>query len=98
MSDWCRPDGADAFILSLHIQPGAKQTGFAGRHGEAMKLRLAAPPVDGKANAALIDFLANYCGVAKRDVVLISGQTSRAKRVRISGDAAALHARLMAAE
>lgn len=82
---WLRQDGAGGVVLSLHIQPNAKRTEFAGRHGEAMKLRLAAPPVDGKANAALCAFLAEFCGVSKAAVDLVSGETSRAKRVRVAG-------------
>ena len=74
--------------LRLHIQPGAKKTEVAGLHGEALKIRLAAPPVDGKANTCLIEFLARQLGVAKSAVELVSGETSRAKRVRISGIAA----------
>lgn len=81
---WLRQDGAGGVVLSLHIQPNAKRTEFAGRHGEAMKLRLAAPPVDGKANAALCAFLAEFCGVPKAAVDLVGGETSRAKRVRIA--------------
>lgn len=96
MSAWWRADGADALVLSLHIQPGAKKTEFVGPHGEAMKLRLAAPPVDGKANAALIAFLADFCGVPKRAVTLVSGHASRAKRVRVEVAPAALAARLQA--
>jgi uncharacterized protein (TIGR00251 family) len=69
----------------LHVQPGAKRSEFAGRHGERIKLRLAAPPVDGKANAALIDFLAAYFGVPRRDVTIVSGLKSRSKRVAIEG-------------
>ena len=77
--------------LRLHIQPGAKKTEAAGLHGEALKIRLAAPPVDGKANACLIAFLADQFGVARSAVSLLSGETSRAKRVHVSGvtDAAA---------
>jgi len=71
--------------LRLHIQPGAKKTEVAGLHGEALKIRLAAPPVDGKANASLIAFLADRLGVAKSAVTLVSGDASRAKRVRVSG-------------
>ncbi|MCB1959419.1 MAG: YggU family protein [Rhodocyclaceae bacterium] len=97
MTRWLDASGEGAVVLTLHIQPGAKTTGFAGRHGDALKLRLAAPPVDGKANAALIDFLADFCGVARRDVHLVSGQSSRAKRVRITGDVALLRARLATA-
>ena len=70
-------------VLELHVQPGAKRTGFAGRHGERLKLRLAAPPVDGKANAALIEFLAAEYGVPKKNVVIESGLSSRQKRVAI---------------
>lgn len=81
---WWREDG-DAVILSLHIQPGAKRTEVAGLHGDALKIRLAAPPVDGKANEALIAFLAKALGVVKADVELVSGHSSRAKRVRIAG-------------
>ncbi len=81
---WLRQDG-DGVVLTLHIQPGAKRTECAGLHGEAMKIRLAAPPVDGKANEALIVFLAKTLGVPKSNVDLISGETSRAKRVRVDG-------------
>ena len=84
MSDWLRSDGEDA-LLSLHIQPGAKKTEVAGLHGTALKIRLAAPPVDGKANDCLIAYLSELLGVAKRRVELVSGASSRAKRVRIAG-------------
>jgi hypothetical protein len=67
------------------VQPGAKRSEFAGRHGERIKLRLAAPPVEGKANAALIEFLAAYFGVPRRNVSILSGVKSRAKRVAIEG-------------
>ncbi|MCZ4305619.1 DUF167 family protein [Zoogloeaceae bacterium G21618-S1] len=96
MREWLRSDGDSTLMLSLHIQPGAKTTEFVGLHGEAMKLRLAAPPVDGKANAALIVFLAKFCAVPKSAVTLVSGQSARAKRVRIEGVDAALKARLEA--
>jgi len=81
---WLVADG-DGVTLRLHIQPGAKKTEVVGMHGEALKIRLAAPPVDGKANACLIAFLANQLGVAKAAISLVSGETSRAKRVRVSG-------------
>ncbi len=81
---WVLCDG-DGVILRLHIQPGAKKTEVAGQHGEALKIRLSAPPVDGKANTCLIEFLARQLGVAKSAVELISGDTSRAKRVRVGG-------------
>ncbi len=75
---------ADGVVrLMLHVQPGAKKTEFAGMYGDAMKIRLAAPPVEGKANQALCAFLADFCSVPKRNVYLLSGQTSRAKRIAI---------------
>lgn len=80
---WLRADGS-AVVLTLHIQPGAKKSEIAGQHGEALKIRLAAPPVDGKANDCLIAFLAEKLGMAKNRVELISGTSSRAKRVRVS--------------
>ena len=67
------------------MQPGAKRSEFAGRHGERIKLRLAAPAVEGKANAALIEFLAEYFDVPRRNVSIVSGVRSRAKRVAIEG-------------
>jgi uncharacterized protein (TIGR00251 family) len=72
-------------VLDLHVQPGARATGFAGQHGERIKLKLAAPAVDGKANDALIAFLAAHYKVAKRDVRIVAGLRSRRKRVVIEG-------------
>jgi hypothetical protein len=72
-------------ILELHVQPGASRSEFAGRHGERIKIRLAAPAVDGKANDALVEFLAAHFKVAKRDVHIQSGRKSRQKRVVIHG-------------
>lgn len=82
--------------LRLHIQPGAKKTEVVGLHGEALKIRLAAPPVDGKANACLIAFLADQLGVAKSAVELLSGDSSRAKRVRVGGADSTLARRVFA--
>ena len=71
-------------ILDLHVQPGASRSEFAGQHGTRLKVRLAARAVDGKANAALIDFLAAHYGVPKRSVRILSGLKSRQKRVEIT--------------
>ncbi|MBI3524496.1 MAG: YggU family protein [Betaproteobacteria bacterium] len=91
---WLRSEGGDA-VLNLHIQPGAKKTAVAGLHGDALKIRLAAPPVDGKANACLVEFLAERLGVAKSCIELVSGASSRVKRVRIEGvDAGVVRRRL----
>ncbi len=72
-------------VLELHVQPGAKRTEFAGLHGERMKVRLAAPPVEGRANEALVEFLAEHYGVPKRNVTIEAGLSSRQKRVVIWG-------------
>lgn len=69
------------------MQPGAKKTEAAGEHGDCLKIRLAAPPVDGKANAALLAWLAQRFSVAKRDVQLLSGDKSRRKVVLLQCEA-----------
>lgn len=81
---WLRAD-ATGGVLTVHVQPGAKRTEIVGVHGDALKIRLAAPPVDGKANECLLSFIAGILAVARREVELVSGQTSRRKRVRIAG-------------
>jgi uncharacterized protein (TIGR00251 family) len=65
------------------VQPGASRSEFAGKHGERLKIRLAARAVDGKANEALIEFLAAHYRVPRRSVRILSGLKSRAKRVLI---------------
>jgi len=74
---------APAITLTLHVQPGAKHTEATGMHGDAYKIRLAAPPVDGKANAELLRFLSEAFGVSQRAVTLVRGAASRRKTVRI---------------
>jgi len=78
-------DGADGAEMAIYVQPGAKSTEVSGEHDGALKLRINAPPVDGKANAAVITFLAERCGVSKSKVTLLSGDTNRRKRLRITG-------------
>jgi uncharacterized protein (TIGR00251 family) len=82
MAAWRRMDG-DALVLALHVQPGASHTEVAGLHGDALRIRLAAPPVDGKANAELLRFLADAFAVPRRQVSLLRGETSRQKVVRV---------------
>ena len=76
------PDGA---ILNLRIVPRASKNAIQGEHGDALKVRLCAPPVDGAANAALIEFLADAFDLPRSRVQLLSGQTSRNKRVLLAG-------------
>jgi uncharacterized protein len=83
---WRREETADGqlvIVLTLHVQPGAKRTEVAGKHGDALKIRLAAPPVDGKANAELLRYLAHAFGVPQHNVTLVRGDSSRRKVVRI---------------
>lgn len=80
---WLRPDG-DNSLLAVHVQPGAKRTEIVGEHGDALKIRLAAPPVDGKANEALLAFLAEKLEIGRRQVELKAGATSRRKSVAVS--------------
>jgi uncharacterized protein len=84
MSEWYRRNG-DILTLTLHIQPGAKRTDVAGLHGEALKIRLAAPPIEGRANEALLKFIAEFFGVPLRQVELKQGGQSRHKVVAITG-------------
>jgi uncharacterized protein (TIGR00251 family) len=77
------PGDGIALILELHVQPGASRTEFAGMHGARVKVRLAARAVDGKANEALIEFLAAHYSVPKRNVRIVGGLKSRRKRVEI---------------
>ena len=81
---WIRED-ADGVTLSLVIQPRAGKTAVVGEHGDALKVRIAAPPVDGAANAMLTEFLAKTLGVAKAAITIRSGETGRRKVLRIEG-------------
>ena len=70
-------------VLRLHVQPGAGKTAVVGRHGDALKVRVAAPPEGGRANDAVVVLIANTFDVKLAQVSLISGQSSRAKRVQV---------------
>ena len=76
-------DGSVA--LTLHIQPKASQNRFQGIHDNALKLAITAPPVDGKANKAVIAFLAKFFGIAKSELSITSGHQSRRKRCLLKG-------------
>jgi uncharacterized protein len=85
---WLRTGADGSITLEIHAQPGAKHTGVAGIHGGALKIRLAAPALDGKANAKLARFLAEAFGVPQRNVTLVRGEAGRRKTVRIASPAA----------
>ena len=76
------PAGA---VLTLRIIPRAHKNAIQGEHGDALKIRLCAPPVDGAANAALVEFLSDTFSLPRARVQLLSGQTSRNKRVLLVG-------------
>lgn len=71
--------------LQLHVQPGASRTGIAGLHGDALKVRVAAPPAEGRANRELLDYLTELLGVARARIALVKGETGRRKTVIIQG-------------
>lgn len=80
---WYRRDRDNNLVLTLHIQTGAKRTEAVGLHGEALKVKLAASPIEGKANAALLRFLAKCFAVPLSQVALKQGAKSRHKVVEI---------------
>jgi len=85
---WARDEGGGA-VLELLVSPRASRTRVAGEQGERLKVQLAAPPVDGEANAALVAFLAHALGVRRADVTLLRGERGRRKTVRVAGVSAA---------
>lgn len=74
----------DGLVLHCHIQPGASRDAIAGLHGERLKVQVASPPVDGKANERLIRFMAKTLGVAKSRISLIRGHNSRQKTLHVA--------------
>jgi hypothetical protein len=84
----------------LHVQPGAARSAVIGPHGDRLKIALRAPPVQGRANAALLDLLGELLDLRATALTLAAGAGSRAKTIAVAcppADAAALLARLLAA-
>lgn len=79
---------AHGVTIAVHAQPGAKHSDIAGLHGERLKVRVAAPPVEGKANEALIEFIAERLGVPRSRVRVIRGEHSRMKLIDVADPAA----------
>ena len=88
MPAWYSREG-ETITLVLHVQPGAKRSEIAGLHGEALKIRLAAPAIEGRANEALLRFIAECFEVPQRNVGLRQGAQSRHKRVEVRGSTVA---------
>ena len=84
---WLKEESAktNTYVLALYCQPGAKKTEVQGEHDGRLKIRLAAPPVEGKANDTLILWLSKSLGVNRSAIELLAGDLSRLKRVKISG-------------
>jgi hypothetical protein len=78
-------DGGSSVSLCIHVQPKASRTRLAGLHGEALKLCITSPPVDGKANAAVIAFFATLFNIPKGAVTIAAGESSRDKRLVLAG-------------
>ena len=70
-------------VLSIHVQPGARRSEVAGAHGDSLKIRVQAPATEDRANEALIEFVAQRLGIARRDVTLASGARSREKKLHV---------------
>jgi uncharacterized protein (TIGR00251 family) len=88
MAAWVRDD-AGGVVLEILVQPRASRTRVVGELAGRLKIQLAAPPVEGEANVALIEFLADALGVRKGDVRILRGETGRRKTVQVSGANAA---------
>jgi hypothetical protein len=82
---WARDGAGGGAVLEILAQPRASRSRVVGEHDGRLKIQLAAPPVDGEANAALLAYLADALGVKRADVALLAGETGRRKRVRVSG-------------
>lgn len=80
----------DACELLVQVVPNASRTAVAGLHGDALRVRLMAPPIDGRANAALVAWLAEQLSLPRRDVMLLAGETQRRKRIGIALEAGRL--------
>src|SRR4051812_46271702 len=79
---WARRT-ADGWMLTVRVQPGARRSAVVGPLGEALKVKVAAPAVDNKANAELVRFLASQLGVTSRAVTIVRGATARTKQVAV---------------
>lgn len=94
MTDWVKPSDGGA-ELSVHIQPGAAKSEIAGLHGDAIKIRIKARPIEGAANAALAEFVATCLGVPRKAVKILRGEKSRRKSVWVAMQADEAERRLL---
>jgi uncharacterized protein len=78
-------DHPEGLVLSVRVQPGAKRSAIVGKHARGLKIAVAAPPVDDKANEVLVDFLRTALGLKRSQVEIIRGEKSRQKHVLLRG-------------
>ena len=71
--------------IKIKVEPRSSKSGIVGLYGDALKVKLTSPPVEGKANKELVEVLAKECGIRKGDIEIVSGKSSKNKLVRIAG-------------
>jgi uncharacterized protein len=94
MTAWLKGSPRGGALLVLHVQPGAKTSALAGGHGDALKLRISARAVEGAANAAVLDFLAERLAISRREVTIAHGERSRRKVIWVGLDPDEIRRRL----
>lgn len=82
-------DVEDGCTLQIRVHPGARRNDVAGLHAGAVKISITTPPTDGRANEALVEFIANLLRIPRARIALVSGATGRSKLLRITGKSAA---------
>jgi len=97
LPSWLRED-ADGVLIAVHLQPGARRSAVCGEHGGRLKIAIAAPPLQGRANDALLEWIAGRLDLPRRQVRLLAGQRSRDKTVRAEGVGAAATRRRLAGD
>jgi len=85
MSSWTVQETSEGVQFKIKVLPRASKNEIGPTHGDALKVRLTAPPVDGAANEACLHFLAQWLGVSPKAVTIVTGQSSRHKLIRVDG-------------
>lgn len=76
----------DGFVIKIHVVPNSSKTQVIGEHGDRLKVKIKAPPVDGKANAEVIEFFSKFFGLKKNQVEIIVGETSKSKNILLKSE------------
>lgn len=91
---WLKPATRGGCLLSIYVQPGAARSGIAGLHGDALKVKVSAPPMDGAANTALVEFVARWLELSRREVTIEHGDKSRRKTLWVAASPEVVEHRL----